>query len=194
MNRLSKNLFDQSPRIYKLNELEYHPDLFSERSALFFTPTSEIPKKYIGEGRLDVFLRASLPSWLEYFEIYSLRSPKIWVDLLQRATGKIRWRPLSTRAYISFENFDSYGRGTDLLIKPALDSLKVSTTGRRDGKRLYYFGAIVDDDRDHIAKIDVTEVIEVTPVKARCRVIVEPADSKADGSMTYRTNWPDETA
>ncbi|MFC1693184.1 hypothetical protein ACFL1R_06740 [Candidatus Latescibacterota bacterium] len=186
MNRLSRYFFEKGPKAFKASELEDHPELFSERAALFFTPTREIPKQFVGEGRLDVILHASLPSWIEYFEIHGLRSPRFWVDLLQRATGKIRWQPLKAPAKISFVNYDSYTRGADLLIKAALDSLKESTTGRRDGRRLYYFGAIVDDGWKEIGKIDVTEVVQEIPVKPKCRVVVEPADNEVETGMTHR--------
>ena len=186
MNRLSRQFFEKGPQAFEASELEDHPELFSERAALFFTPTREIPKQFVGEGRLNVILQASLPSMIEYFEIHGLRSPRFWVDLLQRATGKIRWQPLKAPAKISFVNYDSYARGADLLIKAALDSLKESTTGRRDGRRLYYFGAIVDDGWKEIGRIDVTEVVQEIPAKPKCRVVVEPVGNEAETGMTHR--------
>ncbi|NTU50624.1 MAG: hypothetical protein HGA87_07115 [Desulfobulbaceae bacterium] len=176
----------QGVQAFRSCELAEHPDLFYERAALFYTPTVEIPSQFVGEGPLDVLLRASLPSWLEYFEICGLRSPRFWVDLLQRATGKIRWTPLETPARVTFVNYDSCARGTELLIKPALDCLKKSATGRRDGTRLHYFGAIVDDGWKDICEIVVTEVVQKSSAEPQCRIVVEPADGFTARNITHR--------
>jgi hypothetical protein len=75
------------------------------------------------------------------------RSPRLWVDVMQRQTGKIRWTPISP-ANVTLVRYDYFIIRSDHLaigMKGLLDALKVRTTGRRDHIHLYYFGAIVDD-------------------------------------------------
>lgn len=187
MLSLSREIDESGPAVFSRDRLKREQDLFSERAALFYTPTENIPDNYVGDGTLDVTLPVCLPSWLEFFEFRAYKIPRFWVDLLQRATGKLRWRPMCP-ARITYITYDSYRRrGSEILAKALTDALKVSTTGRRDGKLLYYFGAIVDDNWDSIASIDLRQGTVRQPSEARCRVTVEQADSAevSSPSMTF---------
>jgi hypothetical protein len=85
-------------------------------------------------------------------------------------------------AHVAFVRYDSFLLSySDLAasIKALLGALIVSTTGRPDGRLLYYFGPIVDDATDFIALsleqesvvhprdskifVRVTDVKEATP-------------------------------
>jgi hypothetical protein len=59
--------------------------------------------------------------------------------------------------------------------KSLVDALKVSTTGRRDGKRLYYFGAIFDDDPANLPESDMRFEAVAHPSEAKTRVVVAAA-------------------
>ena len=149
---LSERIHDHGPTAFPAQLLATHSALFAERSALSFTPTENLPKHVVGTGRLDVFLPVCTPDFYECFFIRSYMSPRLWVDLLQRHTGFIRWTPASraavtiTRCDTSVIRDDHFIAGT----KALLDALKVQTSGRRDGQRLYYFGAIRDDSRPYV--------------------------------------------
>ena len=186
MLSLSREIDESGPVVFSRRRLEREQDLFTERAALFYTPTENIPDSFVGDGILDVTLPVCLPSWLEFFEFRAYQIPRFWVDLLQRATGKLRWRPMCP-AKITYFTYDSYRRkGQEILAKALTDALKVSTTGRRDGKLLYYFGAIVDDNWDSITSIDVRQGIVRHPSEAHCSVIVEQGDS-AEVSSPHMT-------
>jgi len=107
-------------------------------------------------------------------EIRWYQTPRLWVDLLQRATGKLRWSPMNN-SHISIYRFDvfelGYGEGISGA-KALLDSLKVRTYGRPDGRALNYFGAILDDGPDNIARYDFHEIAVSDPALAKCRVTV----------------------
>lgn len=191
MNRigsLADIVNDSGPRKFTKSETAAARDLFADRSALFFTPTSSIPMAWVGEGTLDVKLPVSIPSWLEYLEVPGYRSPRFWVDQLQRATGKLRWRPVK-RARIKFVIYDTYVKGSSTVIKSALDALKVKTTGRKDGRSIFYFGAIVDDNWQGVDGCDIIEEYVATPREAGCRLVVEPTELCTQRS-THLVNHP----
>ena len=145
---LSNHVYYNGPTSFSAAQLEVQPDLFDQRAALFLTPTSHIPKAHVGCGSLDVRLPIPTPDFLEAIEIRSYSIPRFWVDLLQRATGKIRWTPMRP-AKVVITRLDSVRIGGGHLVmgmKAIIDSLKVRTYGRSDGKALYYFGAIWEDD------------------------------------------------
>lgn len=121
--------------------------LFAHRCALFYTPTQNIPVEYVGSGPLDIMLPLAPPDYTDSSEVRAYRSPRLWVDLIQRQTAKLRWTPMSP-ARVAFVRYDYFTIRVDhvpLGTKGLLDALKVRTTGRRDRRYLYYFGAIVDD-------------------------------------------------
>lgn len=145
---LSDHVYSNGATRFTVDQVAEQGDLFGHRAALFLTPTCNIPEEYIGRGPLDVRLPITTPDYLEAIEVRSYAIPRLWVDLLQRATGKIRWAPTHP-ARVTITRYDTVKlRSVHLVMgmKALLDALKVCTTGRSDGKSLYYFGAISDDD------------------------------------------------
>lgn len=139
------------PISFSRSELEQVEDLWEQRAALFLTPTSEIPDKFVGTGVLRVTLPIVTPTLEEWWHIPGYHNTRMWVDLLQRATGKIRWRPTdpvtitTTRRDTELPRYGVLAGG-----KALTDAYKVSSTGRRDGRLVHYFGAIVDDAPSNI--------------------------------------------
>lgn len=176
MTTLSSRTDDLGPHLFSPREMAAASDLFAERSALFFTPTQNLPPKWVGSGNLDVKLPVPVPSWLEYQQVPGYRSPCFWVDHLQRVTGKIRWRSLK-RVRLKIVVYDSYVRGADMIVKPVIDALKIQSNGRRDGRVIYYFGAIDEDNWEDIDGWDVVEEYVSKPDQVGCRLIVEPTPS-----------------
>ena len=157
------------------------PRLFRSSAALFLTPTSEIPPQHVGSGALTVRLPIPTPSWIEMLLIPGYRSPRLWVDQLQRATGRIRWTPM-TPALVTVTHFDVHRTRDDETIvgtKALIDALKARSTGRADGQYVYYFGAIVDDGCDFI-KVKHDVVIVDTPVQAGVEITVRPAGASME--------------
>lgn len=145
---LSNHIYDNGPTSFVAEEVEAQSDLFAHRAALYYTHAANIPDEWIGRGDLDVRLTVPTPDYLEFQEVRSYAIPRLWVDLLQRATHRIRWAPVRP-AYVIFTRFDCNLLRDDHLaigMKALRDALKASTTGREDGRLLYYFGAIYDDD------------------------------------------------
>ncbi|HEV8436513.1 MAG TPA: hypothetical protein VGT40_00295 [Methylomirabilota bacterium] len=137
----------RGPVTFTRRRLQAQEHLFAHRSALFYTPTENIPDSYVGSGDLDVTLPVVSPDYTDLWENRAYRSPRFWVDLLQRQTGKLRWCPMFP-ARVVLVRYDYFLIRSDHVaigMKGVLDALKVRTTGRRDGRLLYYFGAIVDD-------------------------------------------------
>ena len=91
MERLTQIIEENGPQIFTKDEISSQVNLFEERSALIFTPTEHLPPAWIGGGPLDVTLPIVTPSYYEFSRTSAYRSPRLWLDLLQRATGKIRW-------------------------------------------------------------------------------------------------------
>jgi len=172
---ISDELECRGPVSFDPRTLRRQQHLFAHRSALFYTPTKNVPPHYIGSGPLDITLPVATPDYTDLRGIRALGSPRFWVDLIQRQTGKLRWRPMSP-ARIIFVRYDYFSIRTDHLaigMKGLVDALKVRTTGRRDGIYLYYFGAIVDDGPGFV---DVTYEQELVtrPKDARIRIRVSP--------------------
>ena len=119
-----------------------------------------------------------LPSIFDLFFRTGYDRPKLWLDLLQRATGKIRWMFMRP-ARVTVIKFDSYdhGPGNRAGYKALQDALKVCTYGRRDKRRLFYFGAIYDDNPDDLLGYDPNFVWKRTkhPRNAKIEVRVEEA-------------------
>jgi hypothetical protein len=169
--------------------LKRQEHLFAHRSALFYTPTRQIPEDYVGSGTLDVTLPIVTPDYSDENRAYW--SPRLWVDLLQRQTGKLRWRPMMP-ALILLVRYDSFTIRSDhaaIGMKGLIDALKVRTTGRRDRRYLHYFGAIVDDGPGFI---DVTceQALVEHPKDARVRVRVSPGASEAHESTLEASRLP----
>jgi hypothetical protein len=177
MGTLLDELYNDGPQIYNLEHLAQVEDLFRNRTALFYTPTDQIPAKWIGEGRLDITLPIASPTIFEWQEIAAYRGPRLWVDLLQRATGKLRWTPL-VPAKVTLVRYDS-SKFSDVDIyagaKAILDSLKVKTAGRFDGRTLHYFGAILDDNNKDLAAFRLEQELVAEPSKGYSRIIIEQA-------------------
>lgn len=172
---LTDVVFNDGPTAFEREELDRAEDLFEDRAALFYTPTSEIPEKWIGSGTLDVVLPIATPSAFELNEVIGYRSARMWVDLLQRATGKIRWSPLPPLAHVTVELHDVREERYDAPVgaKALVDPLKAATTGRADGGRLlYYFGAIIDDSPRHI-ELEWVHAKSDSPGTACTRVAVK---------------------
>lgn len=145
---LSDYIYYNGPTTFTLKEVAAQSNLFAHRAALYYTPTKNVPDEWIGSGELDVRLPLPSPDYLEVREVRGYAIPRMWVDLLQRATQRIRWTPVRP-AYVIFTRYDLYALSDDhfmIGMKALRDALKASTTGRSDARLLYYFGAIHDDD------------------------------------------------
>ena len=174
---LSETIEAAGPTSFTRKLLSEHPNLFAERSALFFTPTDRLPSQFVGIGALDVFLPICTPDWHDCFFIRSYMSPRLWVDLLQRQTGVLRWTT-SLHSNVTITRFDRTMIREDHLTagtKAILDALKVQTNGRRDGKPLFYFGAIFDDAERFIS-ISWKQKLVSKPERAGMRITVSPAN------------------
>jgi hypothetical protein len=186
---ISDDLEMKGPMPFTRARLKRQEQLFAHRSALFYTPTQHIPEHYVGGGDLDVTLPVVTPDYTDENRAYW--NPRLWVDLLQRQSGKLRWRPMRP-ARILLVRYDSFTIRSDhaaIGMKGLVDALKVRTTGRRDRMYLYYFGAIVDDGPGFI---DVTceQVLVEHPKDARVRVRVSPGASEAHGSTVESSRLP----
>lgn len=173
---LTEILRYQGPRVFSAKKVRRVTNLFAQRCALFYTPTENIASEWIGEGPLDVTLPIATPSFDETIELRWWETPRTWVDLLQRTSGKLRWKPIYP-VRVKMIRYDSVMlphtnaiAGTTALI----DALKVRTTGRSDGRWLYYFGAIVDDSPKYLNDLQFEQKRVRRPSEARTRVIVRP--------------------
>jgi hypothetical protein len=182
MDALLDEIYYNGPVKFQASRLADEEKLFAMRGALFYTPTSRIPGQWIGRGRLDVWLPVAIPTIQEYADCPSRQSVRLWVDLLQRATGKIRWVP-NLPARVRFIRTDSVRHSPhNLCVKSLLDALKAST-GRRDRRLLYYFGAISDDNNDDLLDGETTQELVDSPAKGGTRVIVEQIDQEEAASV-----------
>jgi hypothetical protein len=183
LGTISEEVAKRGPVSFTRHSLQKQEHLFAHRCALFYTPTENIPVDYIGSGPLDITLPVAPPDCTDSWEIRAYRSPRFWVDLIQRQTGKLRWKPMSP-ARVIFVRYDYFTIRSDHLAigsKGLLDALKIRTSGRRDGIYLHYFGAIVDDAP---AFVDVSWEQELVghPREAGIRVRVLPKNGEqADG-------------
>src|ERR1043165_2191127 len=167
-------LWREGPVEFSRSRLGRVDDLFEQRNALFYTPSANLPPRWLGSGYLQVSLPIVTPTYYEYFELRHHQVPRMWVDLLQRATGKLRWKPMNP-ARVLFRRYDTKTVRDDVAlsgVKSLLDALKVKTSGRRDGRFLHYFGAIVDDANTFIS-LAMTQHIVTHPREARIDVRVE---------------------
>ena len=186
---LSEIIEDNGPTSFKHKLLAKHPDLFMERSALFFTPTANLPSAFVGLGNLDVFLPVCSPDFYDCFFIRSYMSPRLWVDLIQRHTGVLRWAT-SAHSTVTITRFDQTLIRQDHFIagtKALLDALKVQTNGRRDGRPLFYFGAIFDDAEQFVS-ITWEQKLASTPKKTGMRITVSP--TKISQRPNHTPSWP----
>ena len=175
VDSISDELGMQGPTLFTRERLHQQEGLFAHRSALFYTPTENIPAYNIGADALDVTLPVVTPDYTCVQQIRAYSSPRLWVDLLQQQSGKLRWSPISP-ARLELVRYDYYVIRLDHAIsgsKALIDALKVGTFGRRDGKYIYYFGAILDEGPDFIDLI-VRQTLVEHPRDARVRVTVSP--------------------
>ncbi len=169
---LADDVYYNGPRSFTAGRLRDEPELFLQRAALFHTPTKNVPRSLVGEGTLDAWVPLTASCWLDLSELRVV--PRLWVSLLQRATGKLRWRPLA-RPDITMVHYDvgTLGESERMMGAKCLrDALKVRTHGRYDGRPLYYFGAIEDDGPEFLGAVRHNFVAVEHPAKAGCRVIV----------------------
>jgi hypothetical protein len=144
-------IFEGPIRAFTKSALAKVPDIFAVRAALIYTPTDRLPARWVGTGTMRARLPLVPPNHIDFRHVSSHRSPRLWVDLLQRSTRKIRWTPMNP-AHVAIRVHFAERQGlNDFTIKAVLDSLKRRTTGRHDGRLLYYFGAIEDDGPRYIS-------------------------------------------
>ena len=166
---------NHGPTKFSLEDTQNSADLYLERAALFYTPTENILEKYIGTGNLDIYLPIVTPTYFESLEFH--KYPRIWVDLLQRATGKIRWRSINPfRLTIVRYDTEIHANHVEAGMKALIDALKEKTSGRSDGKNLYYFGAIIDDSPKYMSNNDsfsIQQKLVESPSESKTRIIIE---------------------
>ena len=177
MDTIRKDRYDTGPKIHTRVDLAGNGNLCRETTGLFFTPTANIPAKWIGEGRLDVVLPLASTTAYEWESNPAFGVPRVWVELLQRATGKLRWTPISP-AKVTIVRYDT--RSFDLLTtaegaKALVDALMVKSAARSDGSSLHYFGAIQDNNWEELTHVRYHQVLAGRHDEARTRIIVEPA-------------------
>lgn len=191
MQKLSRIIEDYGPAEFTAEQLARAKNLFHQRSALFFTPTEAVPEEWIGRGRLTVTLPIPFPNWYEFYEVYAYKTPRLWVDLLQRATGKLRWTPLKP-ASVRMTRYDTIRHPYHVMggAKALLDALKESTTGRSDGRLLYYFGAIADDNPDDMPQYEVNQRLVDVPADAHTEITVEKFDPDDSTAPTVQVHSP----
>jgi hypothetical protein len=175
-NCLSEHVLFSGPCKFSAKEVFSQDDLFRHRAALFLTPTKNIPSIWVGKGFLDIRLSILTPDFIEFQEIRSYAIPRFWVDLIQQATRLIRWTPLE-KAHVRIIRYDQVKLRDDhfrIGTKALVDSLKFKTSGRRDGRSLYYFGAIMDDDGDS-ATFEYRQ--EIVDCKSFCGIQIQVTDT-----------------
>ncbi len=155
MDELLDEIYYGGPKSFSKDRLEKVRDLFSQRLALLFTPTECIPSRYVGRGPFRLTLPVAIPSIYDLAFRTGYDRPKMWLDLLQRATGKIRWTYIRP-AVVTVTKFDSYDHGAVNRsgCKALQDALKMMANGRRDRRPLFYFGAIFDDNCEDLRGFD----------------------------------------
>jgi hypothetical protein len=172
---ISEELEERGPVSFSRRVLEKQSNLFAHRSALSYTSTENISAKYVGSGPMDIMLSVVPPDYTDAMEVRAYRSPRLWLDLIQRQTGKLRWTPISP-ARVTFVRYDCFRIRWDHLTlgtKGLLDALKIRASGRRDGTDLHYFGAIVDDAPEFV-EVRWEQRLVARPKDARVRVTVFP--------------------
>ena len=177
--RPTQNLLDalyyEGPKSFTAARIQSEPNLFAVRGALFYTPTARLPSGDVGKGKLDVWLPLAIPTLQEFTDNRSRQSVRLWVDLLQRVSGVLRWTP-NCPARVTLIRHDSETYSTDSLCpKSLLDALKQSSNGRRDRLILHYFGAIRDDNNTDLVVLSIAQAVVKHPSMAGTRVIVEAA-------------------
>lgn len=173
MNELHDEIIYGGPKQFSSERLAVVSDLFGVRSALYYTSTEAIPREFVGEGNLDVVLPLALPTFAQYQEVKGYRDPRLWVDLIQQATRKLRWKPHRLARVVIVNRSPRTKTPHRLIPKALVDALKVGTYGRPDGVRLHYFGAITDDDPESIRLEVYQEVIDRDTTRPSCHLRVE---------------------
>lgn len=170
---LSDIVANEGPTIFGSDDLAAHRKLFKERAALVYTPTAHFPASHVGSGELSIFIPVCTPDFFESLFIRTYSSPRFWLDQIQQHSGMLRWTPVCP-AKVSFTRHDTYQIRSDHFIagtKGLMDALKVKTTGRIDGRMLYYFGAIIDDDL-HSVSTDYQQVVVDSPSRSGMQITV----------------------
>lgn len=173
MKSLREIIECRGPQIFENDMVNAQVNLFQERSALIYTPTENIPPDWVGFGTLNITIPIPTPSYYDFIEIKAYQSPRLWIDLIQRASGKIRWKTFFP-AVLRIIRYDVIKISDNIGIagcKSLIDALKYKTTGRRDRLYLYYFGAIFDDSPTEV-HIEFEQVVVESPIEARTQIIV----------------------
>ncbi len=157
-----------APVSFSKERLKSQPNLFAHRAALFYTPTDHLPAEYIGKGPIDICLPIPTIDFTESHELKANLCPRFWVDLIQRQLFKLRWEPF-IKSSVIITRCDIYKIRTDHLagsIKSLLDALKFKSYGGKNGKPLYYFGAIIDDSMQDI-ELKINQELVSHPSQAK---------------------------
>jgi hypothetical protein len=172
--RLLDELLDMpKSRLFSKKRIAQEEHLFANRAALFYTPSDRLPSNFIGSGSLDVTVPLAIPTFMEVLDNRFGHSPRLWVDLLQRATNAIRWTPMRpANVVITRYDVNKYG-SHNLSAKALVDALKQKTHGRRDKVVLHYFGAIYDDNTNDMPQYSLKEELVTHPHQACTRIQVD---------------------
>ena len=179
---LSEHVLCSGSCKFSTAQVSCQDDLFRHRAALFLTPTKNIPLTWIGKGSLDVRLSTLTPDFIEFQEIRSYAIPRFWVDLIQQASHKIRWIPME-KALVCITRYDLIKLRDDhfrIGAKALVDALKFKTSGRRDGRYLYYFGAILDDDEKSATFESRQEIVDC---KILCGIRIQVTSTSASQTI-----------
>ena len=194
MSSILSDWYDTTPRIFTSEDLARAANLFRDRTALYFTPTADIPSEWVGNGRLDVVLPLAAPTAYDYGTNLAYRVPKLWVDMLQRATGKLRWLPIShpkvTIVRYDTNYFDHFAVVAGA--KAVMDAVIVKAAGLRDGHILHYFGAIQDDNINELSCAAYYQVIVDSHTEAKTRIVVEEDPDHVTASSRLVSYGPDQ--
>ena len=76
METLLDDIFYEGPQVYTRGQLSDESELFRSRTALFYTPTENIPCQFVGSGTLDIRLPIAFPTSYEWQEILAYRIPR----------------------------------------------------------------------------------------------------------------------
>ena len=138
INSISEEIDQKGPTVFTAARLARQDCLLAHRSALFFTPTKNIPQEWVDSGPLDISIPIVSPDYTDFFEIPSYRTPRFWVDLIQRQTAKLRWKPF-VPARVDIIRYDYFQIRWDHLswgTKALVDALKAIGAGA-EGREHY---------------------------------------------------------
>ncbi|MDQ3059249.1 MAG: hypothetical protein M3R45_06935 [Pseudomonadota bacterium] len=167
-------------------------DLMWFRSSLFYTKSAALPSSLIGEGELNAWIPFQLRSPWSSDGCEFLRSPRLWVDLLQVATGKLRWKPLGV-SVLFLTIHDTYRwplQITNYEIKGLIDALKVIGNPGRTAA-VHYFGALEDDSPNFLPAIvlNYRRVHDVKDAGIQLELKKSPELARWRHGIHWRHDW-----